>query len=142
MKLLVVFLFFTLLCSANTLEHDVETFESIATAILEQEEATIYPAGDRIREIIKRSKKLHYKRDCNKAELIIAENDAVLPGECNHMYNRIFYNSYKSLKNSSHAIGAYYKHKGRNNLIFIEENLERLDITLPKQFDKYIESRR
>lgn len=48
---------------------------------------------------------------------------------------------YSLLKKYPTAIGAYYWQKGRPNIVMLEPRLHRMRIKLPKEFEKYTESK-
>ena len=54
----------------------------------------------------------------------------------------LFVTSYHLLKHyKKSAIGGFYWKKGRPNLLFLRENLQKRGLHLPKSFQKYIEDR-
>lgn len=50
----------------------------------------------------------------------------------------IFTTSYKLLKTYPKTIGAFYWRKGRSQLLFVRERLEMKNITLPREYQKFI----
>jgi hypothetical protein len=52
-----------------------------------------------------------------------------------------FVTSYQLLKKyRQSAVGGFYWKKGRPNILFLEANLNKYNISLPKSFNEYIES--
>lgn len=78
--------------------------------------------------------------------LVDKENaDIFIIGKINHEFTNkneiIFVDNYHAFKNYKDiAIGGFYWKKGRPNLVFIKENLQKHDIKLPAKMKKYIYS--
>ena len=49
-----------------------------------------------------------------------------------------FTTSYKLLKQYPKILGAFYWRKGRSQLLFVKERLEKINIRLPKEYQKFI----
>lgn len=49
----------------------------------------------------------------------------------------LFTSSYKTLRENSNAIGAFYWRKGRPNIIFIKTRLKKFNLELPEKLKKY-----
>lgn len=53
----------------------------------------------------------------------------------------VFTSSYKTLKHyQDDAIGGFYWQKGRPNILFLEDNLKKHELTLPSSMEQYVES--
>jgi len=70
------------------------------------------------------------------ADLLILLDPIQLPTKA-----LIFTSSYRALKHyNKNAIGGFYWQKGRPNILFLETNLDKHNITLPDSMNEYIES--
>jgi len=74
---------------------------------------------------------------CTEADIIIARSMKGLPMECTKKV--IFGNSYRVLKSSPQMVGAFFWSKGRPNIVFYKQRLERHGITLGDEYERYIE---
>ena len=74
---------------------------------------------------------------CDKADLIILSTTQNIPKEC--LTKILFGTRYSHLKNPN-VVGAFFWQKGRPNILFYKERLERNSIKLHSSFDKYIEN--
>jgi len=50
----------------------------------------------------------------------------------------IIVDSFEKLKNNKKSIGAIYVKKGRTQIIFVKERLEKRGLKLPKKYNKYL----
>lgn len=85
--------------------------------------------------LIKDSKYIKTVFNCEEADLILTHKNYFT--KCKN--KMIFTTNYLMFKNLPHAVGAFFYQKGRPNIIFRKNELKKFHITLPKEFDKYIE---
>ena len=73
---------------------------------------------------------------CNKADVVILSTMKNLPQKC--LKKVLFGTRYSHLKNPE-VVGAFFWQKGRPNILFYQERLEKKNIKLSPNFNKYIE---
>lgn len=74
----------------------------------------------------------------NADVLVIYKNSKILsPQNCNKI---VLCESYKLIKKEKECItGGFFWHKGRPNIIFLEKNLHKHHLHLPKEMEQFIE---
>lgn len=76
-------------------------------------------------------------KSCMEADVIITTTMRSLPRECHE--KTIFANNYRLLRSSPQIVGAFFWSKGRPNIVFYKERLNRHGITLSDEYERYIE---
>ncbi len=74
---------------------------------------------------------------CKDADLVILSTLKEIPENCSNKF--LFGTRYSHLKNPN-VIGAFFWQKGRPNILFYKNRLEKNLIKLDNSFDKYIEN--
>jgi hypothetical protein len=92
---------------------------------------------DNMKYIFKYSKILLPAYECINADLIIA-GERLRDKKCRGKIMVV--TKYYLLKEYKDAVAAFYWHKGRPNLIFIEERLKQYRISIPDKYKKFIDS--
>lgn len=77
--------------------------------------------------------------DCTNANLIIIKSIDSISEQCLKKARYIIVTSYNSYQNDEEALGAIFWQKGRLNLIFRKEKLKELGLSLPSNYNRYIE---
>jgi hypothetical protein len=108
--------------ASNSLHKDVKIF----IPQLEDKEKKIY------------SKIVALANNCDESNFVFVKR-ANLKKECN-LTNKIFFtNDYKKLLKEDKYIGAFFWSKSRPNIVFVKNRLEKNKVTLPNDFNQYIE---
>lgn len=77
--------------------------------------------------------------NCEKAEVIVVESFDSVSKKCLKNAKYAIVTSYGAYKKDKDALGAIFWQKGRLNLIFRENKLQELGLSLPSSYDIYIE---
>lgn len=130
---------------ALTYSLNAQTSESaIAAQIIDKTlnsffaEEKIYTWGEKAEhiQIIQQSKRMVFTRDPSQAHFLlvsktvpndIANNSVILTTE------------YNMLNKDNRVVGAFFWQKGRPNLLFLRNRLEKANLKLSREFDKFIE---
>ncbi|WP_457641534.1 hypothetical protein [Persephonella sp.] len=115
-------------------ELEIKILEKIATDITKKEKVKVYLVGYPENLVISYSKKLKTTDTCKNSDVIILKEKSEIP--CKGKI--ILTTNYYLLLNYPDAVGAFYWKKGRPHLVFIKERLERKNIKLPPDYDKFI----
>jgi len=110
--------------------------DKISTALIHKNEILVFIKDKKNVEITKHSNHLKEVSSCNEADIIFTDGKEKI--KCNKKV-LVFATNYLAFRKSPKAIGAFFYQKGRPNIIFRKENLKKHNITLPKEFEKYIE---
>ncbi len=94
-------------------------------------------ATDNMKYIFKYSKILIPSYECDKADIVIA-GEQLKNKDCEKKV--MIVTKYYLLRNYKNAVAAFYWYKGRPNILFIKERLERFGINLPEKYKKYTDS--
>ena len=121
---------------ANDEKIAASLFNKIVTTITHKKTPTVYLYTD-IESVSKYPKKLQIVEDCSRADIVLLSTVKDIPKDCASKI--LFGTRYSHLKNKN-VIGAFFWQKGRPNILFYKERLEKQQIKLDKSFDKYIEN--
>jgi hypothetical protein len=135
-KIWLFLIIFSISLLGSKIEVEKQIYKQILYGIFPYKE-TIYVWYDENMEFLKTISKVHIVQDINSADILILAH----PIKEEKIDNKVvFVQSYHLLKQySSFAIGGFYWQKGRPNLLFLKENLEKFNIRLDKTLERYIE---
>ncbi len=129
-------LIFFILCSSLFASYDnyeLKLYEKILPIIF-TDNLVVY-ADSHSMSIIKNSTILKTTLDCEKADLLIGENFNGLYKRCQN--KPIFSTSYRSYKNTKNAIGAFYWRKGRPQIKFKLDTMDKFNLQLPQTLREF-----
>lgn len=121
---------------SSELETASKIMDRISMVLINKETAFVITNDSRNQEILSYSKSMKSAASCSNADMIITHTKN-LP-RCDKEV-LVFATNYLAFKELPNAIGAFFYQKGRPNIIFRKENLEKYNIMLPSEFNKYIE---
>lgn len=107
----------------------------IAKDITKKENPSIYLHTD-VNSLQKYPGKLKIVTKCEEADLVILSTTTEIPKPC--LSKILFGTRYSHLKNTN-VVGAFFWQKGRPNILFYQQRLDKHHIKLNPSFDKYIE---
>ena len=120
---------------ASDTELAIKIYLSIARACTGKSEPKFYLHGDV--KTLQGTKDITAVYTCEEADIVILSTMEQLPEACQNKL--LFTSRYKIFSKTPEVIGAFFWQKGRPNIIFRRESLEKHHITLDSTFDKYIE---
>jgi len=132
MKFFILCFIFTKLLFANN--YELKLYEHILPSIFKGK-ILIY-TDSKSKEILENSKILTIVDKCSEANLLIGKNFNNLDELCKK--TPLFTTSYKSYKNNKDSFGAFYWRKGRPQLKFKKDVIEKLNFILPNNLQKYV----
>lgn len=80
---------------------------------------------------------LNIVTECWQADIVILSTIKNIPSQCK---NKILFGTRYSHLKDKNIIGAFFWQKGRPNILFYQERLDKKNITLDKSFDRYIDN--
>ncbi len=132
--LLIIALLGTLYADDIHLESSI--FATIVQSVTKKKAPKVY-IYKKIPSVLKYPNSMKIVKDCALADIVLLSSIQNIPKECK---GKVFFGSrYKHLKNPQ-VVGAFFWQKGRPNILFYKNRLEKYHITLDKSYDKYIET--
>ena len=129
---LVVFILITNSLSANE-NYELALYEKILPNILKKD-LLIY-TDSKTKEILKHSKSLKITSNCIEADVLLGKGFKNLALKCQD--KPIFSTSYRSFTNNPNAIGAFYWRKGRPQIKFKLDALDKYKLKLPQSLQEF-----
>jgi hypothetical protein len=123
---------------------DRDTTLKIYTKILtslfpSQKQIAVYVPNKEYNEILRYSSKLKVTDDISKASIAIVTNEQELKNvKALNKDIEIFTTNEKIVFLDDSVIGAFYWKKGRSQLLFVKNRLERYHIKLSNEYNKFI----
>ena len=117
----------------------LKIYNKVLTSIFKQQVPIIYITNREYRDILRYSNKIKISDNPNKAILaIVTTKDEI--DKIKHINPNIiiFATKEKLLFDNQSVIGAFYWKKGRSQLIFIKDRLDRYHIQLPDEYNQFI----
>lgn len=144
MKKIIIFLISALAVCAFAKSNDLPIEQKIINKITHalypnKQIVLVYYYGKQLPLSIKTDPDLDITNNPDKADVIILGDDGWKGKERED--KPIIVLEYSLLKKYPMAIGAYYWQKGRPNIVMLSPRLRRMHIKLPKEFERYTESK-
>ena len=85
--------------------------------------------------------KEHFRgvQDCREANFIFIKRGAKIDEVCKNKERLFFTNNYRKLLSDTTFFGAFFWNKSRPNIVFIKERLKSYSVSLPKEYEKFVE---
>jgi len=80
--------------------------------------------------------KLNIINNCTNADVLIVKNEKNLINECKNKPILVF--DYDLLYTNTNSVAAFFWQKGRPNILFIKERLDKFNITIPSKYNSYL----
>lgn len=142
MKIYLLLLTLTItLYASNIRLIQANIISTITHALVHKSSPTIYMDDPTFRSIDLKPHNIKMVRYCLDADIIFTNNIDALRKTCTlFKHTLVFVLSYRDyVRYEDQVVGAFFWQKGRPNIIFNRKKLTELGISLPKQFEKYIE---
>ncbi|AXH15384.1 hypothetical protein [Malaciobacter mytili] len=121
------------------IELEAKIIFNIASLISKNEEIKLYIPNISEDEKSIYSKFFKLSETCESSDFVFIKkvNKSFVPCKGKNKY--FFTNNYKKLLNNEEFFGAFFWTKSRPNIVFIKNRLESRKISLPKNYQKFIE---
>ncbi len=133
-------LFLAFVILANVLcadsSYELHLYEKVLPSLFMQTPIRVY-ADKESRALLSHSVKFELVHDCSKdVVLLVGKNFSELADECKT--KPLFATSYKEYKNAPNSIGAFYWRKGRPQLHFKSDMMEKYRLIVPIFLQRYV----
>lgn len=139
MKKLALFLTFTMFAIAQQADPKTKLIYVLSNLLFNNTNPYIYIKSPEYDSLKIQNSKLNITLNCETANILIISNYKNVPKKCFSNNPVVFVTKYSSFKENKNSLGTIFWQKGRLNLIFRKERLKDLSVSLPKQYNKYIE---
>ncbi len=119
-------------------DEELILYTEIFTSLFQKKVLLVY-ADEKSKIILKKSGLFKIILGCKSADFIIGKNFDKMSKEEKCKEKLFFATSYIGFKNSKNCFGAFYWKKGRPQIKFRLEIIEKFNLNLPKNFRKYAE---
>lgn len=135
-KLIITLILISAQLLGNQLNTETKIMDKIFYALTQKNRIKVFADNKNSIDVVIKSSKMFYKSSCNDADIIYTNSRTLEKCDKDKL---IFSTDYLSFKSLPTAIGAFFYQKGRPNIIFRKEILEKHNIKLSKEFSKYID---
>ncbi len=115
---------------------ETQIIERIATSLFPKQKISAWGETADQKNMIKQSEKIKESADSSGADLIVVSKN--IPQNLSKD-TVIITTEYALLKKDERVIGAFFWQKGRPNLLFLRPRMQKSNVNLGHEFDKYIE---
>lgn len=134
------FILFSLLfsiASSNEKESATKIIKAIVKVInTSSQEIWIDSEDQKITQLVN-TKKLNFTNNCQDASVVILRKDSVLSDRCKEI--PILVLDYNLLNKYDNSVSAFFWKKGRPNIVFLKDRIEKFNINLPLSYKIYEE---
>ena len=134
-KLLLTLTLISTTLIATSTDIEIKIMNKISTALTNKKLIFVHTEDNKNLDIVFKSEILRYSSVCDKANIVITNTTELKKCSQNKLIFATGYLSFEALPN---AVGAFFYKKGRPSIVFRKDVLEKHNITLPKEFSKYI----
>jgi len=133
-KILFIYLFLHTLLNADS-NYELKLYETVIPSIITKQLIKVYLDKD-AKILLKDSSKFKILNNCDESvDILIGKNFDDLSNECKN--KPIFSTSYKSFKHTKNSFGAFYWRKGRPQIKFKGETIDKFKLHLPNSLERY-----
>jgi len=133
-KILFITILLHTLLNANS-TYEVKLYETVIPSIFIKYPINVY-LDKNTQDLLKNSTKFKVLYHCDESvQLLIGENFDNLPEVCKD--KPVFSTTYRSFKNNKNSFGAFYWRKGRPQIKFKTNILNKYKLILPNALKKY-----
>jgi len=131
MKKFIILIYLSITVFANNKQYELKLYEKVLGSLFEQKRINVY-VDDTLKEILMKSENFIIVNKCSDALVQVGDNFEL---KCENL--PYFATSYKTFKNETDVIGAFYWRKGRPQLKLKTKVIDKFNLKLPKTLEKY-----
>lgn len=137
MRKLILFIILPILLISSSVETEKEIYNIILKALFPSKSIVkVWSDESSKNSLFKSIDGVHIVKNKKEADILMLFNTY----DTQERHQAIFANGYLVFqRNKGNAIGGFYWQKGRPNLIFVKNKLQKRGIVLPEKLQKYIE---
>lgn len=141
-KIIGIFLIFSIWVYALDRDSTLKIYQDIFISLSTKQVVSVYTLDSEYQSVFKQASKLHIVHRPEISDIILITNisglDALKTLPKGEKSPIVFVTEYQLLKKSEKIVGAIYWRKGRSQLLFLKNRLEKNNITLPAKYHKFI----
>ncbi len=126
-------------------ESTLKMYHQIFSALVSKPIINVYTDDKEYREVFVYSEKIVLSKKPEESDIVLITNESTLDSALrgNRVSNRtnkkpiLFVTNYRFLEKSADIIGAFYWRKGRSQLLFIKNRLDKYGIVLPSEYKDF-----
>ncbi len=135
MKILRLLIVLCMLLDAK--EYTLKLYETLLSPLFTDFPIVVYADEESVKKLQK-SDVFEVERQCNTdVDLLIGSRFAHLPKQCRN--KPLFATTYKAYRANNNAFGAFYWRKGRPQIHFKKEALEKFGLKLPPKLQRFVD---
>ncbi len=134
LRIVVLFILNIQFSNAFDIETASKIFDKLFYAVLQKEEIFVFTKDEEYKKVIINSKYLKIVDDSTKCDIILANDKNDFKSSNNKM---VFTTQKELLDEQENVIGAFYWNKGKPEIIFLKERIEKNNLKLQEGFEKY-----
>ena len=134
MKKLILIFIFTINILYGSDNYELKLYEKVLPIIFNQTYLKVFADSD-TKDIIKNSDIFQIINSCKEADLLIGKHQKDFPTSCKE--KPIFATTYRGFKSCDNSFGAFYWRKGRPQIKFKLEVIEKFNLNLSYSLKKY-----
>ena len=144
-NILILFILFYGHLYALERDSTLKIYHKLFFSLSPKAEISVYVNDNEYRKIFLTSKRLHLVSDPKASDIVLITNERtlekVLAKEKASQTDKkpiLFVTDYHLLARSDKVVGAFYWRKGRSQLLFVKNRLDKYHIVLPDEYQKFI----
>jgi len=141
-KIIGIFLIFSIWVYALDRDSTLKIYQDIFTSLSAKQVVSVYTLDSEYQSVFKQATQLHVVQNPEISDIILITNisglDTLKTLQDGDKSPIVFVTEYQLLKKSEKIVGAIYWRKGRSQLLFLKNRLEKNNITLPQKYHKFI----
>jgi hypothetical protein len=130
-----IVLFISTILNSDDLQIESSIFKEVIGAMVKTDNPKVFIYKEN-NSLQKYSDGLELVYSCSNADVVVISTLKNLPSLC---FDKIIFGTKYSHLKDSRVVGAFFWQKGRPNILFYKDRLDKNDIKLDSSFDKYIE---
>ena len=130
-----IVLFISTILNSDDLQIESSIFKEVIGGMIKADRPKVFIYKEN-NSLQKYSDGLELVHSCSDADVVVVSTLKNLPDVC---FDKIIFGTKYSHLKDTRVIGAFFWQKGRPNILFYKDRLEKNNIKLDSSFDKYIE---
>ncbi len=143
-KILILFILFYGHLYALDRDSTLKIYHKLFFSLSPKAEISVYVNDNEYRQVFLTSKRLRLVSDPKEADIVLITNARTLDkvftqNQTSEIGKKpiLFVTDYHLLDRSEEIVGAFYWRKGRSQLLFVKNRLDKYNITLPDEYQKF-----
>ena len=130
---------------ASDTKSTLKIYHKIFSALVDKEKITVYTVDRELRDVFSHSKNIVLSNEPEYSDIVLLTNSGVYDKVHKKLLSYegstkpiLFSTHYRLLEESDDVVGAFYWRKGRSQLIFLKNRLDKHNVQLPQKYQAFI----